>query len=388
MGITTLVGIVLFACGAADVELPTPVVERSLVSLGDTARFQHAMSKARRGEPVTVGVIGGSITAGAAASTPEKCWGALTADWWRRSFPQSKVTFVNAGIGATCSDLGAHRVGRHLLDKKPEVVIVEYAVNDGINPLTEETLEGLLRQIMTSASQPAVALFFTLDKGGKNRQEEHGRVGRHYGLPMVSLRDALWPEVQEGRLAWTDFEADEVHPNDLGHSYSAQLLSALFERIKGDLPDDTKLSAIPPLPVPLVSDLFEHTVLCTADTLVPTHNEGWEKGPDDSLFGAGWKTDRPGSLLEFSVQGEAVSVLFWRIKGPMGRAEAWVDDLAPVLLEGWFSADWGGYTPFQLVARDLASGKHTLHVRLLDERSPESTGNEFQLRAVMTAGKK
>jgi hypothetical protein len=91
-------------------------------------------------------------------------------------------------------------------------------------------------------------------------------------------------------------------------------------------------------------------------------------------------------VLEFAVEGQAVSVLFWRIKGPMGRAEAWVDDRAPVMLEAWFDADWGGYTPFQLVARDLAPGKHTLHLRLLEEHSPGSQGNEFQLRAVMTAG--
>lgn len=373
--------------GAADSTLSASLVERGRVEMGDVARFQHVMAKARRGEAVVVGVIGGSITQGARASAPEKCWGALTADWWRTAFPQSAVTFVNAGIGATASDLGAHRVRAHLLDKKPDVVVVEYAVNDSGNPFVAETLEGLVRQILCEPQQPAVALFFTMDKAGNSRQPNHIPVGHHYGLPMVSLRDALWPEIEAGRLSWTDFEADEVHPNDLGHGYSAQLIGGLFDAIKATLPEDAALPAIAPLPEPMISNLFQDTRLLNAASLTPTLNNGWEPGSEDPFFGAGWKTSQPGSELSFVLEGRAISVLFWRIKGAMGQAEAWVDDGPRVLLEAWFDADWGGYTPFQLVARDLGPGQHTLHVKLLETRHAQSTGNAFELRAVMTAGK-
>jgi hypothetical protein len=61
------------------------VISRSVVTAGDTARLQHALAKGRRGEPVRVAVIGGSITAGARASAPEKNYGGLLAQWWRTS---------------------------------------------------------------------------------------------------------------------------------------------------------------------------------------------------------------------------------------------------------------------------------------------------------------
>ncbi|HPM83543.1 MAG TPA: hypothetical protein PLF81_22720, partial [Candidatus Anammoximicrobium sp.] len=48
-----------------------PITSRSVVTAGDTARLQRALAKGRRGEPVTVAVIGGSITAGAGASSRE-----------------------------------------------------------------------------------------------------------------------------------------------------------------------------------------------------------------------------------------------------------------------------------------------------------------------------
>ena len=88
---------------------------QSLVSPGDTARLQRVLAKARRGESVTVAVIGGSITQGASATKPERRYGNLVAAWWRQQFPKAKIKFVNAGIGATGSDYGALRARRDLL---------------------------------------------------------------------------------------------------------------------------------------------------------------------------------------------------------------------------------------------------------------------------------
>ena len=51
----------LFEGDLAHAELEN-MCARSLVSQGDLARLQQALAKARRGDPVTIGVIGGSIT--------------------------------------------------------------------------------------------------------------------------------------------------------------------------------------------------------------------------------------------------------------------------------------------------------------------------------------
>ena len=189
-----------------------PITSRSVVTAGDTARLQQALAKGRRGEPVTVAVIGGSITAGAGASSREKNYGSLMAQWWREAFPQAKIELVNAGIGATGSNYGALRAQRDLLDRRPDFVVVEYGVNDPNSRESAETLEGLIRQILKQPQQPAVVLLFMMHRNGTNAQEWHGKVGRHYGLPMFSLRDALWPEIEAGRLKWEDVEADTVHP--------------------------------------------------------------------------------------------------------------------------------------------------------------------------------
>jgi len=363
------------------------IFRRSLVSMGDTARLQHVLAKARRKEPVVVGVIGGSITQGASASKEECRYGNLVAQWFRETFPGTEIQFINAGIGATGSDIGAHRVQAHLLRHHPDFVVAEYAVNDPDSKMAAETLEGLVRQVLKQPNHPAMMLLFTMHNNGGNAQEWHSKVGRHYRLPMVSFRDALWPEIEAGRLKWEDIEADMVHPDDRGHRYCADFITAVLQKVLAKLPS-RRLPAIKPLPEPLISDVFEHATYFNAETITPVKNEGWKVSQGDPFFGRGWEADVPGSVLECEVEGTAIGVVYYRIKGRMGMAEAWVDNGEPVRMNGWFEADWGGYSAFQLVARDLTPGRHTLRVRLLEDKAPESQGHLFKVQAVMAAGMK
>jgi parallel beta-helix repeat protein len=358
---------------------------RSLVSTGDLARLQHALAKARRGEAVTIGVIGGSITQGAGASQPARRYGERVAAWWQQTFPKASIRFVNAGIGATGSDYGALRVKRDLLSHHPDFVIVEYAVNDLDTQAAAETLEGLLRQILRETSQPAVLLLFTMHQDGGNAQEWQDKVGRHYELPMVSFRDALWPEIKEGRIKWNDVEADVVHPNDRGHDYCARFITRLLERVLADLPSDDRLSQIKTVPQPLLSDLFEHVTLLEADALKPLNNQGWscEAGQVGDKY---WKADAPGSVIEFEVAGQAILFMDWHIHGPMGQASVRVDDRPPVLQDAWFDQTWGGYRQTTLLARDLGPGKHRVRVELRPENNPQSSGHEFRVLGFGTAG--
>ena len=253
---------------------------RSLLSEGDTARLQGALAKARRGEAVTIGVIGGSITQGAAASTPENRYGNRVAAWWRENFPEATVKLVNAGIGATGSSYGALRAERDLLSQRPDFVIAEYAVNDPNERSSAETLEGLARQILKRTNQPALVLLFTMNQSGANAQEWHAKVGTHYALPMISYRDALWPEIQAGRMAWTDISPDVVHPNDRGHACCAQFVTRFLEKLLKNLPPDSSLPEVQPVPPSLFGSAYESVALFEAEALKSVNNTGWSYDGD------------------------------------------------------------------------------------------------------------
>ncbi|HOW73462.1 MAG TPA: SGNH/GDSL hydrolase family protein [Phycisphaerae bacterium] len=332
---------------------------------------------------MTVGVIGGSITQGASATTPERRYGDLVAAWWRQRFPKAEIRFVNAGIGATGSNYGALRVRRDLLDRQPDFIVVEYAVNDPNTRESAESLEGLLRQVLRAPGQPAVVLLFTMHRDGGNAQEWQSKVGRHYRLPMLSFRDALWPEIQTGRMKWEDVEADAVHPNDRGHAYVARLIRDYLSNVlRSPSAESRPASVAERLPPPLISDLFEHVALYESDTLKPVSNEGWTYNPQNHR----WQTDKPGSIIEFEVDGSVVLAMHWVIRGPMGRARVTVDGGAPKELEGWFDQTWGGYHQANEIARGLTPGKHRIRFEALAEKHPQSTGFEFGIFGLGTAG--
>ena len=385
-----MVGIMLgslaaFAAGTNDTLLTGPELgARSLVSAGNTARLQHALAKARRGETVTFAVIGGSITQGAKATKPEDRYGNLIAAWWRQTFPKAKIEFVNAGIGATGSNYGALRAGRDLLAHQPDCVVVEYAVNDGSQEASALSMEGLVRQILAQPQAPAVLMLFMVNRSGGSAQEWHAKVGLHYGLPMISYRDVVWPEIQAKRLTWEQISPDEVHPNDLGHARAAQFVTAFLAKTLATLPPDNSLPAVGALPAPLFGDLFEHTALFENTDLKPVSHQGWDFDTTNKC----WKSTAPGSVIEFQTQGRQIYLMYWRIKKAMGQAKVQLDAEPPKVCEAWFDQTWGGYRVSEVIGKDLAPGPHRVRVELLETKNSGSTGHEFRILGLGAAGVK
>jgi lysophospholipase L1-like esterase len=364
------------------------IIARSLVDPGNPARLQRVFHKARLGEPIIVGVLGGSITAGASATTVENRWANLMTAWWREAFPLTPVELVNAGIGATGSDLGAHRVQPHLLDRHPDFVVLEYAVNDTINPIADKTFEGVVRRILSQPWSPAVMVLFTMNHVGESKQELHAPVCRHYGIPMVSFRDAIYPEIEAGRLTWDDVGADVVHPNDAGHVWAAQFLANALDRALTWFPESAEPPAVPSLPEPLHGDAYERAAYWNADTAAVMEMKGWKKA-DDPQFGPGWLATEPGSTLEVELDGTELALTYHHVKDDVGIIEVAVDGGPAKRIDAWFKEDWGGgYTPFVSLAEGLDPGKHRVRVTLLEDRNPESNGHRFRLVCYMSAGMK
>lgn len=71
-----------------------------------------------------VAFLGGSITG------KDDCWRPQTMDMFRRLHPHITWEEINASVGGTGSDFGAFRLAREVTDHTPDLVFVEFAVND------------------------------------------------------------------------------------------------------------------------------------------------------------------------------------------------------------------------------------------------------------------
>ncbi len=245
---------------------------------------RRVLEKAARGEEITVAAIGGSITAGASAKSfatggnnakeftealgGENCWFNRMVDYLRTRFPQTKINAVNAGIGATPSFLGTFRLEEMVLSHKPDLVTVEFSVNDPTsrpNLLgTEcfEAYESVVRRSLEAGA--AVIQIFMNDQTNIGLQHVHSEVAKYYQLPSISYHNAIYPE---GQLIcdWVRLSPDDIHPNNAGHALLALCLNNYLGELSEKATADCEIATIPePW---MFGDTFHKVFACYAHSL-------------------------------------------------------------------------------------------------------------------------
>lgn len=271
------------------------MVEKSLVQTGNNARLKKAIDKARRGEDVTIAFIGGSITQGAGAipintecyayktykGFCELCGGAGSGE----NIPEH-IHYIKAGVGGTPSELGMIRYERDVLREGgavPDVVVVEFAVNDEGDETKGECYDSLVRKILSAENCPAVILLFAVFANDFNLQERLSPVGRAYDLPMVSTRDAVLEQFYQkpgsGRVvSKNQFFYDSYHPTNVGHTVMADGILHLLRVADGqEAQEDTLcLREI----APPIGGAFEKVALLDRRSFAAGsgHGMGWQKG--------------------------------------------------------------------------------------------------------------
>lgn len=255
-----------FACGTYQ-----EMLRKSLVQTGNNARLKAAIERAKRGDDTTIAFIGGSITQGAGAvPINTKCYAYQTFEGLCRLAGKGvdeNIHYIKAGVGGTPSELGMIRYGRDVCRDgavTPDIVVVEFAVNDEGDETKGVCYESLVRKILAAENKPAVILLFAVFANDWNLQERLGVVGVQYHLPMVSTRDCVveqfYKKAGEGKVVTKNqFFYDCFHPTNIGHQIMADgLLYLMQETDKSPLDKDTlDLAAVPAV----IGDTFEQVWL-------------------------------------------------------------------------------------------------------------------------------
>lgn len=341
------------------------MIRRAVVNPGNTARLADAMKRAQAGEKITIGTIGGSITQGTAASTTDERYANRALQWWARAFPKAQLDFVNAGIGATDSYIGVHRVDADLLSKKPDVVIVEFSVNDTDAALNLQTYDSLVRKILQAENHPAVILLFTTQEDGTSLQDTHMQIGSAYNLPMISYKNAVLPEIEAGKFTWKDISPDNIHPNSVGHGIIGELLWSYFNSVYAKL-DQIDTSDLTFTATPVTKDLYAKGQLLDSKTLTPKTMQGFEQAEVSNQFPNDWTT-KEGGELTFEVTGSNIGVLYYKtVDGKSGQYCVYVDDRLIQVLDGDFTGGWGNYAQAQQVYTSDTPSTHTVTIKQLE----------------------
>jgi len=333
--------------------------------------------------------LGGSITQGARASdTGKTSYRARVSAWLQARHPAAEVECHNAGIGGTGSDFGCCRLEQDVLALRPQLVFVEFAVNDASKPETRiaRSYEGILRRLREELPDAGIVAIHTLGEGFVPAYEAgslppsvalHQAICDHYGVPAINVGEEVYRHMVAEGLAWEEFFADGAHPADRGHAhYADTIIAALSSNTVGHLP---------PCPPPRAAQVWRSAGMIPGDRL-PVGPEWIYR--ERHLWGIDMHEQCcaiPGVELMLPFSGRVLGLLVVRQR--MTGIIAWSVDGGPekrcVL--------WDEYCPrferasYEVLADDLPPGAHTLKLRLTDEIPKGGSGTACDLFGAMTA---
>ncbi len=363
----------------------------------------NVLAKLQAGQDVRIAYLGGSITAQAG-------WRPKTLAWFAEQFPQATVSEINAAIGGTGSDLGVFRLEHDVLVHRPDLLFVEFAVNDGGAPPEQiyRCMEGIVRQ--TWRNDPATDICFvytlagnmlqTLQEGSFQRSASAmEKIAEHYAIPSIHMGLEVARLEKEGKLIFQGpkpateqekaavgdkilFSPDAVHPYpDTGH----QLYLDAVVRSMAGIRQAGKLGPHP-LGNPFVPDNWEQAKMIPLSRA--RLSEGWKKldPQTDTMakrFGDRlpevWKADQPGESIQFRIRSSVVRI--YDLVGPdCGQVTIQVDD-QPAYVQPRFDA----YCTYHrlsclTVGKAMGAGEHkitlTIHPEQPDKARILSQRNE------------
>ena len=388
MGALVLTPLLLGMAAGAAPEQPLQAIVQ------ERGGLPHVLAKLNAGKPVTVVYFGGSITAGAGASKAEQTsYRALLSSWLTTTFPKSAVTDVNAAMGGTGSDLGAFRAGRDVLAHHPDLVFVEFAVNDGGSPepMIDRAVEGIVRQVRRADPATDICFVYTfvaaqraeVIRTGLTRAVRRDEiVAAHYDIPSVNMALPAARQLEAGTLTDAQFFKDGTHPTDAGYRIYADAVIAFLETQRAR---KAGVLSPHPLPPPLRPDSLEHARMISPAQMVP--------------LGAGWATDThnptgsfpfllvsdtPGTTQTVAFAGPILAMFY--VLGPdTGAFDYQIDGGAWQILDP-FDSFAKGYarSHYRLLADGLADTDHILTLRIRAEHNADSRGNWTRIGYLLT----
>ena len=191
----------------------------------------------------------------------------------------------------------------------------------------------------------------------------------------ITVRDAILPEMEAGRMKWSDYGDDDVHPTAAGHALLGEFIAEYFAEAKAKKAD--KSYEIPAETV--YPALYTNGALHDAADL--KYRDGsWNVGTNNQRFPAGfvYQKDTGNEGLSFTVTGKTL-FLVYKVSNSTdyGMAGVYINGSLAGIVNGYGVNGWGGPVPKLIEHYDTETEMH-VEIRMLDDHVDKS----FEIFAV------
>ncbi|THH11299.1 hypothetical protein EW146_g8090 [Bondarzewia mesenterica] len=212
-------------------------VSKSWLHLGSGARVQKVIHKAMIGQPVTISIIGGSVSSCHGAGDDPiatDCYPSRFFNWWNSIFPHPASELTNGAMRRTNSEYFSFCNAHHLPDFT-DLVIIELDTDDGADRSTLENFELLVRSILLRPDSPAIIILGHFSpqvhqqNGFAGPDHWHSVVSQFYDVPHISTKWALYPMYITSPSSINRYFTDPILANPTGHALIADILIAYVQ---------------------------------------------------------------------------------------------------------------------------------------------------------------
>lgn len=366
------------AAAGASLDWYENIKSASLLSEGTNGRLDTFIKKLMQGEEVTVVAIGGSVTEGAGAGSFDKSYADKFVQGLEAEYPDATVNYLNVGFSGTPSSLGVIRYDHDVTEKletNPDLVIIEFAVNDWQEETNSRAYESMIKTILEKDEDTAVVLMFAVFRNKWNLEELYTDMGYQYGLPMVSAKQGTKDAFAAGNLTDSQFFFDEYHPTAFGHTVMSDALLYLVDQKKNNLVEKTEIDFSNPVKG---TDFTNMHMLESTSTDVKitaggfsssdTEIQGFQR-TGEAEFANNWMHTAESGSKSFQVTLNCKNILLdykTSNKDTFGKAEIYVDGELVREVDGYSAGGWNN-SNIILILDETEVKKHTLEVKMAED---------------------
>jgi len=196
---------------------------------------EKTIEKLKTGEPLKFVALGDSLTYGWMV---KKGYLDFLSEMLATKYPEGKIDLYNVGIPGDTAEGGLQRLPKHVLDINPDIVSVQFGLNDMFVGYTPEQFEKNIRAIIHRLKKEACCDILLMTSVAIPDPHDDRQAELYYSILIkialqeslpIALVHAYWKKKIADGYRWDQLvQADQVHPTEEGYRLMAEAIMEVF----------------------------------------------------------------------------------------------------------------------------------------------------------------
>ncbi len=213
----------------------TMINEKRLDDMVASMKLEKTINKLTTGKSLKIVALGDSLTYGWMVG---KGYLAFFEELINIRYPESIIEIINRGVPGDTARGGLLRLAGHVISSKPDLVLVQFALNDAFNghPVSQfkENISSIITEIKANTSaEILLGTSSALQGADKDIAEKYYSalfdIAKDKGIPIALTHEYWEQKIAQGTKFESLVQNDGVHPNEEGYRLMAEaIVSCIF----------------------------------------------------------------------------------------------------------------------------------------------------------------